>query len=62
MTANPQQIQCGLNPDRTALAKSGVAVEKLLTPKFAKIRLRQDALQSIFSGHPKFSIPQILLL
>jgi hypothetical protein len=31
------------------LAKSGVAVEKLLPAKFAKIKLRQDALQTPFS-------------
>src|SRR5206468_13108101 len=31
------------------LTKSGVAVEKLLSVKFAKIKLRQDALQTIFS-------------
>jgi hypothetical protein len=30
--------------------KSGVAVEKLLPAKFAKIKLRQEALQSLFSG------------
>jgi uncharacterized damage-inducible protein DinB len=32
------------------LLKSGVAVEKLLPAKFAKIKLRQDAPQSIYSG------------
>jgi len=29
--------------------QTGVAVEKLLSVKFAKIKLRQDALQTIFS-------------
>jgi hypothetical protein len=32
------------------LVKSPVAVEKLLPTKSAKIKLRQEALQSIFSG------------
>jgi hypothetical protein len=32
------------------LALTGVAVEKLLLAKFAKIKSRQDALQTIFSG------------
>jgi hypothetical protein len=32
------------------LTKSGVAVEKLLPAKFAKIKLRQDAPRSIYSG------------
>jgi hypothetical protein len=32
------------------LAKTGVAVEKLLPAKFAKIKSRQEAPQSIFSG------------
>jgi hypothetical protein len=31
------------------LVKSGVAVEKLLRPKFAKIKLLYDALQTTFS-------------
>jgi hypothetical protein len=31
------------------LAKSGVAVEKLVAPKFAKIKSRQDALQTTLS-------------
>ena len=30
------------------LTKTGVAVEKLLPAKFAKIKLRQDALQTTF--------------
>jgi hypothetical protein len=32
------------------LVKNPVAVEKLLPEKFAKIKLRQEAPQSIFSG------------
>src|ERR1019366_2685393 len=35
---------------RGQLTLTGVAVEKLLPTKFAKIKLRQEALQSIFSG------------
>jgi hypothetical protein len=42
--------------DGTELTKSGVAVEKLLTPKFAKIKLL-PALQSIFSVHPDIFYP-----
>jgi hypothetical protein len=34
----------------TLLLLSGVAVEKLLPAKFAKIKSRRDAPQSIFSG------------
>ena len=45
-------------PDR--LLQSGVAVGKLFFAKFAKMKLRQDALQSIFSVRLDFSIPQIL--
>jgi hypothetical protein len=37
-----------------------VAVEKLLPAKFAKIKSRQDAPQSIFSVRLDISIPQIL--
>ena len=35
---------------RGQLTLTGVAVEKLLPTKFAKIKLRQETLQSIFSG------------
>jgi hypothetical protein len=38
-----------LDRDARRLTKTGVAVEKLLLAKFAKIKSRQDALQSIFS-------------
>ena len=37
-----------------------MAVEKLLPPKFAKIKLRQDALQTTFLIFETFCIPQIL--
>jgi hypothetical protein len=36
-----------------------VAVEKLFLAKFAKIKLRQDALWAIFSDRETFCIPQI---
>ena len=37
-----------------------VAVEKLLRPKFAKIKLRYDALQTTFLIFETFCIPQVL--
>jgi len=37
-----------------------VAVEKLLRPKFPKIKLRYDALQTTFLIFKTFCIPQIL--
>src|SRR2546421_5985923 len=40
--------QC--SPARQLMLLTGVAVEKLSTPKFTKIKLRQEALQSISSG------------
>jgi len=40
--------------------KSPVAVEKLLRPKFAKIKLRYDALQPIFFDFQDILYPQIL--
>ena len=42
--------------------KSGVAVEKLLRAKSAKIRLRQDALKTTFSIFKAFCTPQISAL
>jgi hypothetical protein len=39
--------------------KPGVGVEKLLRPKVAKIKLRQDALQTTFLIFKTFCIPQI---
>ena len=39
------------------LVKSPVGVEKLLTTKFAKIKVRQEALQSIFLGRRDISYP-----
>src|SRR5260370_42558457 len=39
-----------LSSQQRLVTKSGVAVEKLLAAKLAKIKSRQDALQSIFSG------------
>jgi hypothetical protein len=36
--------------DRPQLTKPGVAVEKLVRSKSVKIKSRQEALQSIFSG------------
>ena len=42
------------------LTLTGVAVEKLLPSKFAKIKLRQEALQSIFSGGADIFYPPIL--
>jgi hypothetical protein len=44
------------------LMKSGVAVEKLLPAKFAKMKLRRDAPQSIFSDRLDIFYPQILVL
>jgi hypothetical protein len=41
---------------------SPVAVEKLFPAKFAKIKLRQDALWAIFSNRKTFSITQILVI
>ena len=41
------------------LSKTGVAVEKLVFAKFAKIKLRQDALQTTFSGFLDIFYPQI---
>jgi len=38
--------------------KTGVAVEKLLLAKFAKIKSRQEAPQSIFSGRVNIFYPQ----
>src|SRR5271169_2993514 len=40
--------------------KTGVAVEKLLPAKFAKIKSRQEAPQSIFSGRVDIFYPLIL--
>jgi hypothetical protein len=37
--------------------KSGVAVEKLIPAKFAKIKSRQEAAQSIFSGRVDIFYP-----
>lgn len=47
--------------DLPASPTSGVAAEKLHPTNFAKIKLRQEALQSIFSGcldifNPKFPL------
>jgi hypothetical protein len=42
--------------------KSGVAVEKLLPAKSAKMKLRRDAPQSIFSDRLDIFYPQILVL
>jgi hypothetical protein len=39
------------------LSQTGVAVEKLLTSKIAKIKLRQDALGSIYSGRVDIFYP-----
>ena len=45
---------------RGQLLKHRVAVEKLFSTKFAKIKLRQEALQSIFSGRLDIFYPPIL--
>jgi 1,2-phenylacetyl-CoA epoxidase catalytic subunit len=42
------------------LAQSPVAVEKLASGKFAKNAMRQDALQTIFSGRIDMFYPQNL--
>ena len=42
------------------MLQNPVAVEKLLRPKFAKIKLRYDALQTTFLIFETFCIPQIL--
>jgi len=53
------------SPDQTVaesqlLMLTGVAVEKLLPAKFAKIKSRQEAPQSIFSGWLDIFYPQNL--
>jgi hypothetical protein len=49
--AKASQGQClaGLKPRNPSMSESRVAVEKLLRAKCAKIKLRQDALQTTFS-------------
>jgi hypothetical protein len=42
------------------LSKTGVGVEKLLHPKFAKIKMRQDALRTTYLIFWTFCIPRIL--
>jgi hypothetical protein len=44
-------------PSELALAKNPVAVEKLLPAKFAKIKSRQEAPQSIFPGRVDIFYP-----
>jgi len=48
--SSARMVLIGWSGHTKLLVKSGVAVEKLFSTKFAKIKLRQEALQSIFSG------------
>jgi len=52
-------VGCEQVIDGGKLAKAGVAVEKLLPAKFAKIKLRQDVLQTTFSVFLNIFYPPI---
>ena len=61
--ANRKVIRCSkgdlVGEESGLLTKSGVGFEKLVPAKFAKIRLHQEALQSIFSGRLDIFYPPI---